>query len=310
MAGTGAIARRRRLSAKGRDVLKPVLHFAFAPPADAWPSALLRGHQLIELAARTRPGIACRPCALADLSALRGQTVILTKSALCQIRPNDMARLRGCGHRLIADPVDLPPDDDVLAAAHILLASSLTQKFAFRARFPGLSVHYISHHVDLRLPAIMPPTDRARLAYFGKLENCLHADRIQPLVTLIAAEFPADTGWMQHLGTYNAHYALRAATPVDGFKPFTKGFVAARCGAPIIVRADDEEARLHLGPAYPFYVQNISHDAVTARLAQIADSFNTPDWHAALATMRDLATRTALPAIQQQLGAILDAIFC
>jgi hypothetical protein len=269
----------------------------------------LRGHQLIELAARTRPGIACQPCNLADLATSPGQTVLLTKSALARLRPDDMARLRARGHRLIADPVDLPPDDDVLAAAHFLLASSLIQERVFRARFPDLPVHYLAHHVDLRLPAIIPPTDRPRLAYFGKLENCLHADRISPLVSLIPAEFPADTGWMQQLGAYNAHYALRAATPVDGFKPFTKGFVAAHCGVPVIVRADDEEARLHLGEDYPFYVEDMSAEAVTAQLTRIADGFGAPDWIAAQAIMQDVATSIALPAIQQQLGAFLNAIF-
>jgi len=271
---------------------------------------LLRGHQLIELASRTRPAIACRPCALAELGGLRGETVILTKSALCRIDRRDMARLRGRGHRLIADPVDLPPRDGVLAAAHILLASSLTQELAYRAWFTGLPVHYLAHHVDLRLPAVTPPADRARLAYFGKLENCLHADRIQPLVSLIPAEFPADTGWMRHLASHNAHYALRAANPVDGFKPFTKGFVAAHCGAPVIVRADDEEARLHLGPDYPFYIQTLAPDSVLGKLAEIAAGFGTPDWQAALATMQHIRAGIALPAIQQRLGAILDAIFC
>ncbi len=258
---------------------------------------------------RTRPAIACRACGLSDLGTLRGQTVILTKSALCRIGRREMAGLRARSHTLIADPVDLPMRDSVLAAADILLASSLTQERYFKTRFADRRVHYLAHHVDLRLPAIAAPADRARLAYFGKFENCLHADRIPPLVTVFRAEFPADTGWMQHLAAHNAHYALRAASPFDGFKPFTKGFVAAHCGAPVIVRADDEEARLHLGDGYTFYVQDLSWEAVNTQLARIAGSFGTPDWHAARATMQDLANRVALPAIQQQLGGFLDAIF-
>jgi hypothetical protein len=203
----------------------------------------------------------------------------------------------------------MPADDDALAAAHVLLAASLTQARAFRGRFAAVPVHYLAHHVDLRLPSVTPPADRARMAYFGKLENCLHADRMPSCVALIAAESTADTGWMRHLGAHNAHYALRAATPVDGFKPFTKGFVAAHCDSPVIVRADDEEARLHLGEDYPFFVHDLSIEAVTGQLAQIAASFGTADWHAARTIMQDLAARTALPAIQQQLGAFLDAIF-
>jgi hypothetical protein len=45
-----------------------------------------------------------------------------------------------------------------------------------------------------------------------------------------------DAEWIKKIHHFNAHYALRANLGIDGFKPFTKGFIAAHCASPVIVR--------------------------------------------------------------------------
>jgi hypothetical protein len=291
-------ARRRRLL------------FAFAPPADAWPSAYLRGHQVMRLIQELRPDVACHAVSLSALTQSRGEHVVLTKSALSEMTAETVMRLRALRHYLIADPVDLPLDDSVAEAADFLLASSISQQRFLRARCPALPVCLVTHHVDLRMPAVRvrAGTDRARFGYFGNENHCLHGDDIADLVTVVSATHPTDQAWMARLGEFNAHYALRVETAPDIFKPFLKGFVAAHCGVPIVVGADDEEARHYLGADYPFVVDDLSLAAVRARLTEFADAFGTPSWRSAQAAMRDVAARSDRRNVERELGQFLSVL--
>jgi len=158
------------------------LLFAFAPPADAWPSALLRGEQLMEIARAAGGEIECHATTLGGLWGRRDEWVVLTKSALLAANRDDIPRLHVLGHRLIADFIDLAVDPDIAASVDVLLASSFSQHRFFRDRFPEVMTLHVTHHVDLRMPAISTPADRARLIFrqLGELPACKEDRRPGP----------------------------------------------------------------------------------------------------------------------------------
>ncbi len=285
------------------------LLFAFAPPGNAWPSALLRGHQMMEMISGAHPDLECRAIALSDLGRLRGEWVVLTKSALLASTRDTIARLHELGHRLVADFVDSSINSDVAASVDLLLASSAAQHRFLRLRFPLIPTLHVTHHVDLRMPAVATPLDRARIGYYGKLSNCLHLRDIADLVTVVDANDASDLRWMSRLSESNAHYAIRGAEDPGVFKPFLKGFVAAHCGVPVIVAAADDEARHYLGDRYPFSVPDPSLGSVRDHIKRFADAYASSTWKSAVEIMRELAVRSNRQHVEQELRALINAIW-
>jgi hypothetical protein len=294
-------------SARPRSRLRRLL-FAFAPPADAWATAVLRGHQLMEIVRRLEPEIECRAVSLTDLMQLRAERVVLTKSALLVLTRDRVLELRSLGHRLAADFIDMKIDRELASQAHCLIASSFSQAKHLHARLPDVPVFHVTHHVDLRLPPIPIPRDRARFGYFGKLQNCLHGSALADFVRVVAVTDPLDVSWYARLAENNAHYAIRAAEPQDGFKPFMKGFVAAHCGAPIVIAADDEEAKYYLDADYPFRVRDLSLRPLREQIRSFADLYMSPAWKRGLAAMKEVAARSSRQQVELELRLLLGAI--
>lgn len=283
--------------------------FAFAPPGDAWPSALLRGRQTMEIVGTVSSGTECRAIALSDLNQLRGEWVVLTKSALLASNRDTLLRLRELGHRFIADFVDLPVDEEVASSVDFLLASSVRQERFFRSRFSQIPTLHVTHLVDLRMPTISVPTDRARFGYFGRVANCLHANEISDLVCITDANDAADTDWMARLSESNTHYAIRDAEEPAVFKPFLKGFTAAHCAAPIVVASTDEEAIYYLGTDYPLAVRDLSLASVREHLRRFANEYGTSTWNSAVEAMRVVAARSGRDRAECELRTLLNAIW-
>ena len=76
------------------------------------------------------------------------------------------------------------------------------------------------------------------------------------------------------------------------WKPFLKGFVAARCGAPVIVTAEDGDAAHYLGDDYPFYARSLAAADLEMALATAAAGFGGPDWARARDIMAQVAARS------------------
>jgi hypothetical protein len=286
------------------------LIFALAPPGSAWPSAFLRGTQLMQIVRSVSSDTECHALPLRYLTQLRNEWVILTKSALLRSNLNTILRLRDLGHYLIADFIDLPVDPEIASSVHLLLASSISQERFFRSRFSQIPTMHLTHHVDLRLPAIATPADQARFAYFGMLQNCLHARQIADLVCMVDTSSAVDTGWMSRLSESNAHYAIRAGEgPPGEFKPFLKGFIAAHCGVPIIVASTDKEARHYLGSDYPFVIEDLSLGSVREHINRCRGEYGTSTWKSALETMIAVATQSNRQYVERELRVILSAIW-
>ena len=108
--------------------------------------------------------------------------------------------------------------------------------------------------------------DRPRTGYFGFLRNTHCPASLGGMIDLVGIDTArVEMSWLDALPDYNAHWIVRRRGKAhDGWKPFLKGFVAARCNAVVITGRDDDDALQYLGDDYPFYVRGT--DAATLEM--------------------------------------------
>jgi hypothetical protein len=270
-------------------------------------STLLRSWQLRQLA---EPLLKAQGIeSLVSVGAgFRDAVLVLSKGAMLASKPASILRLKKRGNVVCADPVDGIISDAALAACDLLIAASMTQLADLSRRFPRHRIAYVGHHVDVRIGGISPPRDRFRLGYFGELVNTRFEEDLADIVSFVQVDtsMAMEAPWIDRLSDFNAHYAIRAPRSHDGFKPFTKGFVAAHCGCPILVDAQDEEARRLLPSDYPYFVAASSADHVREAIGRMSDSFGGSEWCQALAAMRKLETASARDRVALQ---FFEAVF-
>ncbi|MDR3473960.1 MAG: hypothetical protein P4M09_20065 [Devosia sp.] len=285
--------------------------FVVGSATASYGSALLRAVQLEAIVRDelSRHGLTSSLCS--GVPATRNAKVVVSKSFALDFGISGMQQLLERGNRVMFDPVDLIVDGatlEMVGLSHSVIASSLEQqKFFLRQNGKTDRTFFVPHHVDIRLPPTRCQDREFRLAYFGKPDNAripyggrVTARRIADTLTtgsdqarkfaslcdVISATDYSDTSWMTALKHYNCHYALRDYQPFDGFKPFTKGYVAASCGAVVMALRSDAEAVGHLGEDYPYLFEVGRARDIVAAISRVAESFGSREWRLAEERMR------------------------
>lgn len=255
-------------------------------------SAHLRGRQLAQLFAEvaTDYGRAVRYCYSDELP--RDAIAIVNKTALMQPERDVPQRLRDAGCLVLMDFIDGPLAPAVAAEADGFIACSALQSRHLRAAFPERPVIHIPHHVDIDIPPTPCQWDHFACGYFGNPDNAAHLAVLQEAgaLTVWEAKTTNINGWYGALPDFNLHYAFRPRKMWgSGFKPFTKGFVAAHVGAVILIAESDEEATELLGADYPLRLpDSTSATAMQAHLAELGARFGDADWQLARQRMHRL----------------------
>jgi len=240
--------------------------------------------------------------------------VVVAKSFITDYGLAGLRTLAGAANEIILDPLDWPLELNVLDMAdHILASSSHQYAFLQQRMRPGARIHFIPHHVDLRMPAIACQCDYFRIGYFGNRKNIHLPGRSfpgfprKPPADVIAASKPNNTTWIDLLPDYNCHYLFRDPHSLRAFqfKPFVKGYIAAHCGAVVIASEADTEVLCQLGPDYPFLYGVRTARDIRRAVADTARAFNTPRWASALARMENLKKTYSLENIRAGMIAAL-----
>ena len=164
--------------------------------------------------------------------------------------------------------------------------------------------HFTSHErVDPRIPNCDVPKDKLRTAYFGTNSNMKHQQDLCGDVACIATP-THDASWMTSFADFNFHYGVRQSQAWDGFKPFGKGFIAARCGCPIIVSSIDQDAELYLGSDYPYLLKDDSLQNVRSVLEQVCIDFGNARWKVALDIMFDIRAKSTDDFVIREFAAV------
>jgi hypothetical protein len=230
---------------------------------------------------------------------IRDGLVVVHKSYLEDSDLKSLHTLRRRGCLVVGDFIDAKISDTVLGSLDGVLASSLKQMDYLKSR-TDKPIFHVTQPVDIRFPDADVPDDRLRLAYFGASQNAQYRQELSHLVDFI--ETPGESrDWMELMKNYNCHYAVRRRQNFDGFKPFGKGFVAARYGCPIVVSADEDDALAYLGKDYPYFVSDASLPEVEATIARMRDDFGGPRWNQAKRIMESVRERSTLDVVRAEL---------
>ena len=269
-------------------------------------SCVLRGQQLSEIVA-AELGDVFDVSYVSDASALRDRVVIATSLALAQHGPAALRELRARNIALVGEWLDglVRPEKAAILDAHMTF--SLRQAIDMNRLYPGTPAFPVTHHVNTRIAPSTAPQARLRTGYFGDLRNTTLPESLQGAVSLVDTK-SAGENWFEMLRDYNCHWILRQRRPGFGWKPFLKGFVAARVGAVVLVTRDDENAAHYLGDDYPFYAESLDAADLEMAWARMAGAFGGPDWRMAQDIMRQVAVRSSDAQVAAEFRAMIDEI--
>ena len=305
---------RRRPSAGRSGASRPLpLVFLSAAAHAKSASTLLRGHQLSAMVAAAFPDrYAVR--FTEDAGDVRDAVVVLTKGAMATLPPETIAAVAGRNRAAIGAWDDIRPDPEKARIVDAHMTLSYRQTIDFNRMFPATPAFLVTHHVNSRMPAVTSPADRLRTGYFGDLENTVRPAALAGMVDLVGIDTrDVNAGgdpdsWLAALPAYNCHWIVRRARPWDGWKPFLKGFVAARCGATVITTADDGDAACYLGDDYPFYARSLAEPDLEIALAEAAAAFGGPAWRQAREIMDGVAARSTDARVLAEFDAMVRSV--
>lgn len=274
-------------------------------------ATLLRSLQLSELIAARFPDD-YEVTFTEDIAAVQGQVVIVNAIPLHQYDVDELANLAARNIALIGDWLDrkvYPEKVNVLSAN---MAFCLRQAFDLSRILPERPTFHVTHHVNTAIPSISPPQDRLRIGYFGALYNTWCPGSLTKAIDIVDVRY-SDEVWIQNLSRYNCHWLVRVEPPghlslKGGWKPFLKGFVAARCGSPVITTRDDSQAIHYLGDDYPFYADGVTAADLESAYARVSDAFGGPDWQMAIEIMRQTAERSSNEQVCLEFKTMLDTL--
>lgn len=271
-------------------------------------STILRGRQLAEMVAARYPD-AIDMVYTSDTAALRDRVVVVTKGALDTHPAEALEALRRRNRAVIGSWDDKLPEADKIAATDAVMGVSNRQTHDFGRLFPNVATYHVTHHVNSEIRPSTPPQDRPRTAYFGFHANTILPDSLRHMVDKIPLETSkVEMGWIGLLPRYNCHWIVRRSKAHDGWKPFLKGFTAARAGAVLVVGRDDEDALQYLGDDYPFYIGGTSIGQLEYDMARVAAAFGGPDWLRARDIMAQVADRSSDTQVCAEFRAMVEDV--
>jgi len=282
--------------------------FLYAERYASTASTFLRGGQLSELVAEHYPD-ALDVTWTSDAGALRDQVVILTKGALQVMPAPEIAALRARNIAVVGSWDDVVPEPDKVAALSAHMTLSHRQMLDFSRAYPKVPAFHVTHHVNRQVPPMTPPADRLRTGYFGLLDNTVRPETLAGMVELVGiSTSTVESSWIDALPRFNCHWIIRRKKPIDGWKPFLKGFLAARCGAVLVVAPEEDDALQYLGDDYPFFVRGLTAPELEADMAAIASAFGGPEWRQAQAIMAQVAARSTDAVVAAEFRAMVAVL--
>lgn len=288
---------------------------------------LLRGRQLSEIvAARLGEGYDVAFVSDRHLDQVRDRIVILNMGFLAFASLAQLERLKRNNVALITDWQDGIVDREKVALCDAQMAMSLRQALDLNRAYPDVPAFHVTHNVNTGIRPSSPPEDQLRTLYFGATFNTVVPESLRDVVDVADGQ-RRDLQFDDFLPHYNCHWIVRRYVPIEQFwlvrgasplkratmaleqwKPFLKGFVAARCGAVVLVTRDDANALHYLGDDYPFYAQSLAVADLEAAWTTAAAAFGGPEWRHAQAIMRQVAARSSDDQVAAEFKAMVDAV--
>ena len=269
-------------------------------------AAMLRGRQLSEMVQAAFPD-RYDVSFVSDIENVKGSVVILTTHALSAYNAEMIRALKTRNIAAIGSWEDGRPNSEKVAQLDAHMTFSIRQMLDFNRLFPTVPAFHVTHHVNPRFPKKVGHFDRLRTAYFGDVNNVMRPDSLSDEIQIFDTWEP-ESSWLHQMTRYNCHWIVRRHNPRYPWKPFLKGFVAARCGVPVVVSRDDENAPYYLGDDYPFYADGTDSEALEMAWLRLASAFGGQDWELAKDIMGQVAARCSDIQVCCEFKAMLDEV--
>lgn len=169
------------------------------------------------------------------------------------------------------------------------------------------------HNVDTRLNTI--PTmnlGELRTLYVGQGQNLMLPDYLIDRVDIFDLEAGAKfTKILPRFGEYNLHYCVRPERDVrtEIYKPFTKGFLAAKCCSNVIAFSGTEDTITFLGADYPYLVNELSNKNIEEALDKAEYDFGGSEWLRALDVMKEIEMKVSPNAIASSFRDLVTRVY-
>ncbi len=283
--------------------------FLFAEERSQSGITLLRARQLSRMVAEAFPDrydVTLR----SDIGNVRDQVVIVNRGAIEFNKRAQLHALRDRNIAAISDFLDMPIKAKTAAAFDAHMTLCLPQAAELNRLYPASPSFHVTHHVNPDVPQCAPLSDKLRTGYFGRPGNTLRPESLEEMIAMVNvvdASFTAQD-WAREAPLYNCHWIVRQKDDLQEWKPFLKGFVAARCGAVVIVTRDDMNAMHYLGDDYPFYADSLAPEDLEWAWVRAAAAFGGPEWQKAQQIMRQVEARCSRRQVMTEFKAMLDEI--
>jgi len=291
-----------------KPVGKRSIAFLYAAQYQNTGSTILRSQQLSDVVRSLYEGD--RDICYTDSLDIRDSIVILSKGFMKAHDP-EVIRTLSRANVVVADFVDDPVNAELLDEIDVIMASSLTGYKDYLSRYGHKAIAHVTHHVDTRIGAQSKcAMDRFSAGYFGELVNTIATRAIEELVSFNLVDTSRQTlDWMGQLRQFNFHYAVRRSRRIDGAKPFLKGFVAAHCGANMLIQKGAGDARYYLGNDYPFLVaDDVDELGILEQLRRAKGLFGGREWAYGLEIMEEVKARSSLRKVQEEFAAMIETL--
>ncbi|WP_417605062.1 hypothetical protein [Primorskyibacter flagellatus] len=187
--------------------------------------------------------------------------------------------------------LDLSPDVHLAASfgAELELLRLQKQKSVNK----GEVVRLLHHNTDTRLEdARVHATGHLKPVYIGDLRNTIRSPALAEKIRYVPFERATEIAEVQQaIAATNFHICVRNPDAPDKGnvqKPFTKGFLAAHVGAPILAWKGDAEARQFLGEDYPYFIDTPDEHHVMRGIEYAEQTYGTGPWDAAIRRMETI----------------------
>lgn len=245
------------------------------------------------------------------IAGIKDAVIILQKALIEHLDADAFDALKANNVAVLADWVDKPVKSAYLDQIDVHLASSRTQEADLIRQMPDATVRYLTHHADPRLAGVYHDGG-AEFAclYLGHKGNTVIPGKLRDLVEVRdVQDSEAFEDALAALPRYGLHFAVRKGRETEGvFKPFTKGFTAAACGANILIQRDAHDALHYLGEDYPYLIDDARPISINKGYFRARDDFGGPEWRRALDQMALVADRSSPAHVATELRAILDEV--
>ena len=208
------------------------------------------------------------------------------------------------GNTLYYDIIDGKITNSVMNAYHGFITSSLRQTLYFNRVFPSTKTHYIIHPTDDNSNNVdNSHLTRPRICYWGAYHNThLDLDNVDYLNA--EKEFTKET-IQGFLSNHNVHLATRINRIWDGYKPFTKGFIAAKTKSVIITSRSDSDSIYYLGEDYPYFTNDNTRESCQETIEKVIQTYGTDVWNKALKSMNVVNTLATNKIIAVQINNLI-----